>query len=151
MGGQQGRTPNAPALIISAGVRFGVKCDQTGSNRSVPPASKESLSGLAAGEREVDPRAADGGTAAGNLRSSIWGILVCPFSSPAFWAGLVTAFNERGDFLAGSRWALVSRLRLDPKAAVLLLENRATSMYELNLPDALFRTRHAPVQVREHA
>jgi len=98
---QRGLTPNAPALSISPGVRFGVKCDQAGSNRSVPPASKGSLSGSAAGKRDVDPGAVPG-TAAGNLRSSIWGILIYPFSSPAFWAGLVTAFNERGDFLVGS-------------------------------------------------
>lgn len=146
MGGQHGLTPNAPALNISTGVRFGVKCDQAGSNRSVPP---ESLSGIVAGESEVDPRVVPcSGTAAGNLRSSIWGILVCPFSSPAFWAGLVTAFNERGDFLAGPRWAVSSRLRLALKAAVLFLGNR-TSMSRIC--PALLRTRHAPVQVREHA
>jgi hypothetical protein len=101
VGGQHGLVPNAPALIRLAGVRFGVTCYQAGSNQGLPPASKESRSGLTAGEREVGPY--PGSIAAGNLRSSIQGILVCPFSSPAFWVGLVTALNERGDFVAGSR------------------------------------------------
>lgn len=92
----------------------------------MPP---ESLFGIAAGEREVDPRAGPGGgTAAGNLRSSIWGVWVLPFSSPAFWADVVPAFNERGDFLVGPRWVVYSRLRLVPKAAVLFLGKRVTSM-----------------------
>lgn len=114
--GDHGLTPNAPALSISAGVRFGVKCDQGGSNRSAPPASRESL----AGEREVVPGPiAERGSIAGNLRSLIWGVSACPLSSPAFRAGLVTAFEKRGDFLEGSIRALGSRFRLVPSAVVL--------------------------------
>jgi len=96
-----------------------VKCDQGASNRSVPPASRESLPGSVA---EVVPGAvADSDTIAGNLRSAIWGVSACPFSSPAFREGLVTAFDERGDFLEGSLRALGSRFRLVPKAVVLYL------------------------------